>query len=160
MVKKGYKNGFTLLETIVSIGIITIGLTSALALISNSLFYVLIIKDRLITVNLAGEGAEITRNIRDNNWFQSLPWNNSLSNGDYQAAYNSVALASYNGNALLLDSGTGLYSYISGMATPYVRKISIVNLSSYELRVISTVTWQRRGITYTTFVEDHLFNWK
>lgn len=153
-------NGFTLIETIVAVGIIVIGLVSALTLISNSLFYVSNINDRLVAANLTAEGIEVARNIRDNNWLQNLAWNSGLSDGDYQAAYNSTSLSSYGGNAFLLDSGTGLYNYSSGASTPYIRKISISNLSSYEIRVISTVTWQRRGITYSNSAESHLFNWK
>ncbi len=160
MKKSEYKNGFTLIETIVAVSIIIIGLVSALTLITNSLFYVSNINDRLVAANLTAEGLEVARNIRDNNWLQNLAWNNGLADGDYQAAYNSISLSSYSGNALLLDSGTGLYNYNSGDATNYIRKISLANLSSYEIRVVSTVTWQRRGITYSNSAESHLFNWK
>ena len=152
--------GFTLIETIVAVGIIVIGLVSALTLITNSLFYVSNIGDRLVAANLAAEGLEVARNIRDNNWIQSLSWNNGLANGDYQASYNSIALSPYTGNPLLLDSGSGFYNYSSGVHTIYVRKLSIANISSYEIRVISTVTWQRRGVTYSDSVESHFFNWK
>ena len=76
--------GFTLIETIVAVGIIVIGLVSALTLITTSLFYVSNIGDRLIAANLAAEGLEVVRNIRDNNWLQSLSWNNGLANGDYK----------------------------------------------------------------------------
>lgn len=152
--------GFTLIETIVAVGIIVIGLVSALALITNSLFYVSSVGDRLIAANLIAEGLEVARNIRDNNWLQNLSWNNGLADGDYQASYNSTSISPYGGNPLLFDSAAGLYNYSSGANTPYIRKISISNLSSYEIRVISTITWQRRGITYSNSAESHLFNWK
>ncbi|MCX6813273.1 MAG: hypothetical protein NTV77_02180 [Candidatus Azambacteria bacterium] len=152
--------GFTLMETIVAVGLIVVGLVAALALITTSLFYVSNIQDRLAAANLMAEGIEVVRNIRDNNWIQNLSWNDGLANGDYQTSYNSTALSPYGGNPLLFDSGSGLYNYSSGTATSYVRKISIVNLSSYEIRIIATVTWQRRGITYSSSAEDHLFNWK
>lgn len=152
--------GFTLIETMVAVGIIVIGLVSALTLITNSLFYVSNIGDRLIAANLTAEGLEVARNIRDNNWLQNLSWNNGFTDGDYQATYSSIALSPYSGNPLLFDSSTGLYNYSTGTATLYVRKISIFNPSGYEIRVISTVTWQRRGITYSNSAESHLFNWK
>lgn len=160
-------NGFTLLETIVAVGLIVVGLISALGLITTSLFYVSNIQDRLVAANLAAEGIEVVRNIRDSNWLQNptdrTKWNLNLSNGDYQIAYNSVPpLSFYNdSNLLQLNSSTGLYNYIAGASTPYKRKVSIVNLSNgYEMQVISTVTWQRRGVTYSSSAEDYLFNWK
>lgn len=152
--------GFTLIETIVAVGVVMIGLVSALGMITTALFYISNIQDRLVATNLAAEGIEIAKNIRDNNWLQSLPWNNGLSNGDYQASYNSTALASYSGAPILFDSGSGLYNYSSGANTPYVRKISVTNLSSYEIRVVSIVTWQIRSVAFSSSVETHLFNWK
>lgn len=160
IMNKNSEAGLTLVETMVATGVIVIGLISALTLITNSLSYVSNIGDRLIAANLTAEGLEVVRNIRDNNWLQGLSWNNGLANGDYQVSYNSIALSSYNDNPLLLNSADGLYSYSSGVSTPYIRKISISNLSVYEIRVISTITWQRRGVTYSNSAESHLFNWR
>jgi len=154
------ENGFTLFETIVAVGLILVGLVAALALITTSLFYVSNIQDRLVASNLAAEGIEVVRNIRDDNWLRDISWNNGLADGDYQAAYNSTALSAYSGQQFLFDSSTNLYGYDSGAATSYARKISIANLSAYEVRVVSTVTWQRRGITYSISTEDRLFDWK
>lgn len=152
--------GFTLLETIVAVGVIMVGLVAVLTLINNSLFYVSLIKDRLVAANLNSEGLEVVRNIRDNNWLQNRAWNNGLSNGDYNVVYNSLSLSSYADTELMIDASNGLYNYSSGGPSGFKRKISISNLSSYELRVISTIAWQRKGITYTNSVEDHLFNWR
>lgn len=157
--------GFTLLETMVAIGIIVIGLMSSLSLITNALSVVSNIQDRLIAANLAAEGIEVVRNIRDNNWLQNRgdtsKWNLGLDNGDYSAAYNSLALGLSSDVLLKLNPLSGIYSYAPGdNPTGFKRKISITNLSSYEIRVISTTTWQRKGITYNIAAEDHLFNWK
>lgn len=165
MKKLKYENGFTLIETIVAVSVVVVGLISALGAITTALFHVSNIQDRLIAANLAAEGIEMIRNIRDNNWLQNLAWNNGLNNGDYQAACglpacNSIVISSYGGNNLLFDSNTGLYNYSSGANTPYIRKISIANISLYEIRAVSIVTWQRRGTTYTNSAEDHFFNWK
>lgn len=153
-------SGFTLLETIVAVGLIAIAFVASLNLMTTSFFYVSNIQDRLVAVNLTGEGNEIVRNIRDNNWLQGKAWNSGLADGDYQIAYDSTSLSPYSGNPLLFNSGAGLYNYTSGETTPYIRKISIANLSSYEIKIISTVTWQRRNNSYSISAEDHLFNWR
>ena len=152
--------GFTLLETIVAFGVIMVGLVAVLVLINSSLFYVSLIKDRLTAAYLNSEGLEVARNIRDNNWLQNLAWNNGLSDGDYNIAYNSLILSPYADTELLIDVLNGLYNYSSGNPSGFKRKISITNLSSYELRVIATATWQRRGVTHSSSAEYHLFNWK
>jgi len=151
--------GLTLLETVVAVGLIIVGFVAALSLITTSLFYVSNIYDRLTAANLTAEGIEVVRNIRDNNWLQNRAWNSGLTDGDYQVAYDSMVLSSYDGYPLLLDSD-GPYNYASGAVTPYVRKISITNISADEIKVVSIVSWQRRGITYGSSAEDHLFNWK
>ena len=152
--------GFTLLETIVAVGVIMVGLVAVLVLINSSLSYVSLIKDRLIAANLNSEGLEVARNIRDNNWLQNQAWNNGLTDGDYQVAYNSLSLNPYTDTELLIDASSGLYNYSNGSPSGFKRKVSIANLSSYELRVISAVTWQRKGINYTNSAEEHLFNWR
>ncbi|MDP3004000.1 MAG: prepilin-type N-terminal cleavage/methylation domain-containing protein [Candidatus Azambacteria bacterium] len=157
--------GFTLLETIVAVGLIAVGLVAALALITTSLFYVSNIQDRLAAANLMAEGIETVRNIRDNNWLQNKVWNNGLANGDYQVSYDynysALPFPFYNDNNPLLLNSNGFYNYVSGATTPYKRKVSITNLpNGYEMQVISTVTWIRRGIAYSSSAEDHLFNWK
>lgn len=154
-------NGFTLIETMAAVSIIVIGLISALGTITTALFYVSNIQDRLIAVNLVAEGIEVARNIRDNNWLQNLSWNNGLANGDYIVARDSLAMISFYDVPLRLNSSNGVYDYsLGGSPTIFKRKISITNLSAYEIKVVSMTTWQRKGITYSSSAEDHLFNWK
>jgi len=162
-VKKFRQNmaGFTLLETIVAAGVIVVGLVSSLTLINNSLVLSFSFQDRLIAANLAAEGIEVVRNIRDNNWLQSLSWDNGLSNGNYNVSYSSLSLIPYSDVPLRLNFSNGIYDYSSGSdQTIFKRIISITNLSAYEMRVVSTVNWQRRNRSYSITVEDHLFNWK
>ncbi len=153
--------GFTLLETIVAIGVIAVSLVSSLTLINNSLVLSSSFQDRLIAANLTAEGIEVVRNIRDNNWLQGLSWNSGLSDGNYNVSYSSLSLVPYSDVPLRLNSSNGIYDYSSESdQTIFKRIISITNLSTYEMRVVSTVNWQRRNRSYSITVEDHLFNWK
>ncbi|MDO8743197.1 MAG: type II secretion system protein [Candidatus Azambacteria bacterium] len=152
--------GFTLLETIVAVGLIVSGLILALALINTSLVYISNVQDRLVAANLAMEGIEVIRNIRDNNWLDDLSWNSGMAgDGDYQVAYNGASPVSYSGAPLQLNAD-GFYNYTTGAITPYSRKISITNISDHETRVVSKVSWQKRGKDYELSAEEHLFNWK
>ena len=71
------KKGFTLLEVITAIFILTVGVGGALSLMNQTLSTASIIEQRLIASYLAQEGIEIVRNIRDTNWLQSRDPNKS-----------------------------------------------------------------------------------
>lgn len=61
------KNGFTLLEVILAIFILTMGVVGSFTLIQSTLISASLNKSKLIAYYLAQEGIEITRNARDNN---------------------------------------------------------------------------------------------
>jgi len=154
--------GFTLLETIVAVGLIVTGLISSLALINTSLVYVSNVQDRLVAANLAMEGIEIVRNIRDNNWHQGAAWDRGLEeNGTYRAAYDSTRIVHGEDiNAPMLLDNNGFYRYYVGAITPFVRKISISKQHDDEMLIVSEVSWKRRNKDYKISAEEHLFNWK
>lgn len=154
------KTGFTLLETVVAVGLIVTGLISSLALINTSLVYISNAQDRLVAANLAMEGIEAIRNIRDNNWHQDLAWDNGLTDGIYRVVYNSTGLISGGVDTPLWLDTNGFYNYGVGAITPYVRKITITNLSSDEMRIVLEVSWKSRNKNYSISAEEHLFNWK
>src|SRR3989344_3934106 len=73
-----YSSGQTLIETIVAITILTTGIIGGLALAIQSLSSSSIVTKQIIATNLAREGIEAVRNIRDSNWLanslQSCPY--------------------------------------------------------------------------------------
>lgn len=72
--KKQNKNGFSLMEVVIAIGIITVGLISIVSLFSQNLKIEIKNKNRLIAIYLANESIEIIRQQRDNNWFSANSW--------------------------------------------------------------------------------------
>lgn len=70
---KGKQKGFLLTEAILSLFILTIGLTSVVALISSSLRDSFSSRDTIIAVELVQEGVELVRNVRDNGFLASPP---------------------------------------------------------------------------------------
>ena len=126
--------GFTLLELIVAIFIITTGLVAAASLMSYSISAVIIGKSQIIATNLTQEGLEVVRSIRDNNWHciadpdctDVTSWNEGLGEGDKQVEYNSLSLSVYISEPLKLYNG--FYQYTFGdetHETRFYRKITI-----------------------------------
>jgi len=70
--------GFTLLEVILAITILTIAVGGSFALISQTIAAVSVIQSKLIASYLVQEGMEIVKNIRDTNWLKNQPWDQNL----------------------------------------------------------------------------------
>jgi len=158
--KKIYQRGFTLVESMIAVGLIVTGVMGILTLISRSLGFSGLAYNRLVAANLAQEGVEVVRNMRDTNWLNQQTWDNGLSDGTYQVTYASQTLQGYADQPLLLDENTGLFNYETGKEMLYKRKIELTHMSRNELRVRVTISWiGRGGGKFDTVIEDHLFNW-
>lgn len=66
----GEKRGETITETIIALSILAIGITLSSTLMASSLRNINVSKNRFIAVNIAREGIEAMRNIRDTNWLK------------------------------------------------------------------------------------------
>lgn len=152
--------GFTLIEALVALVILTTALGPALVLSSNVSSVASVIQNNLIAANLAQEGVEVVRAIRDSNWYNGLAFDAGLPDGNYRIEWNSTSLIALGTNPSL-KKNSGLYSYVSGTDTIFKRTITITKVNSEELRVVSTVTWTERGERIkNTKAESHLFDWK
>lgn len=156
--------GFTLVETLVSLVILSVALIPIINLSGGTSRASSNIQDNLIASGLAQEGIEVVRAIRDTNWFNSRAFDSGLSDGVYQAEWDSTTLLSLGDNPVLkLDNG--LYNYSTGTPSKFKRAITITKIEQggigNELKVTSTVTWfEQGGIDRSISAELHLFNWK
>ena len=79
------------MELIVVIAIILTSLVGLISLLSYSINGISPGKNKIIAINLAQEGLEVVRNIRDNNWLEgkrsSINWNDGLGSGNYRVEY-------------------------------------------------------------------------
>ncbi|OGM97894.1 MAG: hypothetical protein A2735_02950 [Candidatus Yanofskybacteria bacterium RIFCSPHIGHO2_01_FULL_41_21] len=155
-----FQKGFTLVETLVSLVILTVVLIPILNLSDSITRVNASLQDNLIAAGLAQEGLEVVRAIRDTNWFNSRAFDSGLNDGTYQIEWNSNTLLSLNGNPVLkLDNGR--YNYSTGTSTKFSRAITITKINTGELKIVSAVTWTSRGsINKSIDAELHLFNWK
>lgn len=181
---KSKNTGFTLLEVIMAIFILTVGIGGSFALIQQTISTASMVRSRLIATYLGQEGIEIVRNIRDNNWLEQreslqtppLPaWNDGMGGcqgptncceGDYETdmppsktPLDPVAGCDFdNLNYLNIDSG-GFYSYLSGTQTKFKRKILIEPIEENKMKVVTIVQWREKTKIYEIEVIEHVTNW-
>lgn len=156
-------SGFTLIESMIAIALIVSGITGLMVLVNRSMGFSSTAFNELAAANLAQEGIELVRNIRDNNWTQQKNWLTGLQDGTYQVDYLDTELIEYGEKRikqpLFFDEIDG-YNYTTGNPTFYDRRIELKAINSNELMVKSIVTWSAKGgKNFETVVEDHLFNW-
>src|SRR3989344_2240320 len=152
----GRSKGFTLVEALVTLVILSTALGPSLILTSNITKTSTRTKNNLIAANLAQEGVEVIRSIRDTNWFTGNSFDQGLADGSYRVEWDSASVMAMSSNPPLKESG-GLYGYTSGVDTLFKRTVSIYKANSSELRVISEVTWPERGVDRSVKIESHLF---
>ena len=155
-----YNKGFSIIEVLVAISVITIGITGAMNLINFTISSVAMSKSQTIAVSLTQEGMEIVRSIRDSNWLEKVAWDSGLGAGDYRVQYDNNSLLLLSGNPVLKINSNGFYQYDSGTDTRFKRKMTISDVSANEIKVVSEVTWDERGKSYDTSAETRLYDWK
>lgn len=157
---RNVEKGFTLIEALVALIILTVSLGPALVLSSNVSSTASVVKNNLIAANLSQEGVEVVRALRDANWHNGSPFDSGLNDGIYRIEWNSNTLIALSSNPPL-KINNGLYSYSSGADTLFKRTVTITKINSEELKIISEVTWTERGNrTRSVKAESHLFDWK
>lgn len=160
---KNKHNGMTIIETMVALVFLTLGLVPIFSLISSSAQLSNRIRNNLIAANLAQEGIEVVRAIRDASWLNGSAFDQNLPAGDYRVSWDSDSLMAYDSSIPLKINTGGNYNYSSGTNTTYKRRINITKIPSAcncELKVISEVTWTEKGTNRIVTVESHLFNWR
>ena len=166
--------GFTLLEVIVSVFMVTVGLLGVMSLLQRTISSVSLSSSRLTAGYLAQEGIEIIRNVRDTNWLQartaSSTWDEGLINcggagivADYNHSYGPNQLDSvfpcYSDQFLNVDSN-GFYGYSSGTQTKFKRKILITAVDSDTQNVLVQISWTEKGASFAVSVRENLYNWR
>lgn len=167
--------GFSLLETLVAISILVTAIVASLSLASQSISSASLSKNQIIAFNLAQEGMELVRSIRDTNSSNGTPdWLLGLRNCQ---ADDGCRIDGWTEPLALLsclpggcdvfqyEAESGRYGYdFSGpdvIETSFRRKIRIEPLSDDEqAKVIVTVEWQEHFAAPSSLVlEERLFNW-
>jgi len=165
----GENNGFTLIEVLTVIFVVTAGIVAALTLVQNSVASSRFASRRLTATYLAQEGIEITRSIRDNNWLKIISWDHGFIEGnhyrvDYQDLESNPQLESYQDQYLKID-GAG-YTCDGSNQTPFKREIIIMDKNDLDgddapdkMKVKVKVRFDFRSQQHTVSVQENLYNW-
>ena len=156
---------FSLIELLVSMAIIGIGLLGISSLAAQNIRVQYFNRNSLISAQLAQEGLELARNLRDNDWKSSSPITSSSS---LEGLYNDLFTIDYLGHIntysvpqsvpLLNIDSDGFYSYNPGAPTPFKRYITSQCQDDYCL-LSCVVTWQAEGQSGSYEVNSYLYAW-
>jgi len=168
--------GFTLLEVIAAIFLLTIGVIGILSLVSQTIVSSQITSSRLVASYLAQEGIEIVKNLRDTNFLkihkgETINWYDNIiccpaSPCTCEGDYNDLALTPTANRYLNIDAGFYQYSGF-GTQTPFKRKITIniQDLSNPpdgipdKMKVQVEISWTERLRTYQVTAQENIYKW-
>lgn len=158
--------GFTMLELLVVIFIITIGIMAIYAAVQYPLIYTTNSVQRFSAAYLAQEGIELVRNIRDANVLNIREWKTGLTGcvSGCEIDYLLGVLTPWvnPGQFLRVDNANG-YSYSSANNTKFKRKITITtgaDPDGKEILIVSVlVQWNDRVGPSQFEAKENLYQW-
>ena len=132
---------FSLIEVMFSIVLVSTGMLSVIALAGSSMLASADARNQLIAVELAQEGVELVRNIRDNNWQKSLASFNGIDdNNNCRIDKDSTAVVCGSDTSLYTKNGFYVHSS-TGVGTKFRRKLIVQAVTADTRRIISLVSW-------------------
>jgi prepilin-type N-terminal cleavage/methylation domain-containing protein len=181
---KKAERGFTLIETLAAIALITVAIVAPMGLTVESIEGAYYARDQITASNLAQEGLEAVRSVRDANILKSaLSTQTSLFSGIHttvppaspypfevdgtEISPDSVIVDDCNGSCGALMTNGTLYGYQSSFKTTtiFTRTMTAQVVWSdptgpQEVEVTSTVTWKTASYkTETVAVSEDLYDW-
>ena len=171
--KKKLVWGFTLIETLVAITILSAAVAGPMVLSIKNIGTASVSQDQLVAFYLGQEVIEYVRNVRDTNILnESSGWLDGLdsckisvsSNGCYMdVAVGSICKVDeclY--KKLKFDIGNKLYSY-SQSNEGFIRAVKIENpvgTNSEEAKISVSVKWTGKYGEKTMNLQDNIYNWR
>jgi prepilin-type N-terminal cleavage/methylation domain-containing protein len=167
------QNGFSIIEVMAAISIISVGMIGVLSLVTQNIQVASANQKELLSAQLAREGLELVRNRRDQNWItvgnnwktgaSSMPPSDIVQDLVYTIDYiNGITnISDINDvNAVLKINSNGFYEHGAGTVTPFSRIITITQNENDFIEVECTVQWQERGGVKSYVASTILYNWR
>ncbi len=178
--------GFTLIETLVAITVLTVAVAAPLTLAAQSLMAAYNARDQVTAFHLAQEAIETVRAQRDHNLLESVNTVGSTVDwldgmyvqliGEQPEPFMIDSISSSNNfilcsgsdsstcNFLLFNNLMGFYGHEIGDVSKFKRFVNITEIpdtNGEEVTVRSEVQWRygRLGNTRSVIIEENLFKW-
>ncbi|MFA6278551.1 MAG: prepilin-type N-terminal cleavage/methylation domain-containing protein [Candidatus Paceibacterota bacterium] len=166
--------GFTLVETMVAIAILTLAISGSFFAANSSMVAAGVARDQLIASYLAQEGIEYARLLRDNAYLAA--YNGGDASGAWDDFLASVALCQAP-KICTLDPLAGELTgctgdvcteplYLSDMdiytqqqidtITPFIRTIQVTGMSTTDEKIVSEVSWSYHSRPHSVTITDNL----
>lgn len=177
---KFFMNGFTLVETLVAISILSISIMGTYIAVQHSLQASTIAKDQITAFYLAEEAIEFIKNIRDENTLhyiknKSTDWLNGITHNPTDPCYFGKTCTIDSPTKILTTCSGGfgtcpnfnqnaissLYGYSTGpnwVATNFKREIQLQKNSNDEVLTTILISWTNRGSPHSFQITEVLFN--
>ncbi len=178
------RTGFTLIETLVAITVLTLAILAPFAAIQRVMMASHISKNEIIAASLAQEALEYVRFIRDNNYIahqsdfvsgnHQLDGMNGVGGPNCTGARQCTIDATVDPNSssavelcpiagcpvLNVDDTKGFYTQQTGSgktATVFSRGVTVAQYAGYETITV-TISWTDRG-THSITLTESLYDW-
>jgi prepilin-type N-terminal cleavage/methylation domain-containing protein len=171
---KKINEGFTLLETLTALSVLSLAVIGPLTLASYAIHLAGFSQNQIGAFYLAQEAMEYIKNRRDNNaltgesnWLKDMAPSGSGSglcrnpkgcivdvpNNNVQSCSPSEC------PKIKYDAVTGFYNYVSGTETTFIREVKLDYVSNYEEKISIIVSWQESFGQRSLTLEENIFDW-
>ncbi len=169
-----HTQGFTLIETMVAISLLTIAIVAPMSLTTQSLSSAYYARDQITAFYLAQEAIEAVRHVRDGNVLNNaIGTQTNLLTGIPDTTGNPFTVDTLDDSMALCPAGScpplksngELYGYGTGSAwtpTRFTRSVraTFVGGGQDEVHIAVTVAWQTGAYSARSFtISDNLFRW-
>jgi prepilin-type N-terminal cleavage/methylation domain-containing protein len=177
------KAGFTLIEMLVAISILSLSILASFTAVSGSLKTSFISEDKITAYYLASEAVDFIRNTRDENGIRniqalgssgSVNWLSGIADSSSDPCYNRACIVDSLFKTIQACSGSHitcpnikrdgvnkLYGYVSSWGdTTFKRSVTITRISNNEARVDVIVSWQTQETSKSYTLSEIIRDWQ
>lgn len=163
------KKGFTLLETLIAVTILSVSLAGPISIASQGLSSAFFAKEQITAFYLAQEAVEYVRSVRDENFLKGTSWLSGITNcvgktcAIDMTSHTHKVCGGGNCDPLNFNTDTALYNNnnIGGnnIASIYTREVTIESINADEISINVNLTWTSKARTRTFSIRENIYNW-